>query len=467
MTSRLNTQYQMLLIILITAVLVKPCLASNNKLTPGDSLVPEPIFNGEIFLRQRGNKSGPIVVFVHGLGNEASSVWEKCVDELEKEYHLVSFDLPGFGRSTKANKLYSPDNYVRLIQYISDNLINKPFHLVGHSMGGAIALKYAATHPHNVRTLTLIDTAGILHRSAYTKYLAPLGLDKLFGKEYFDHSDVSLWTGVLLNKMEELVDFDPEILIQVPILRSRVLKENPFTIAGLALVLDDFSRVPQKVTAPTSIIWGENDRVAPLRTGYVLDNLIDNSALHILTDTGHVPMRENKVRFIELLKTSLRPGEIDKTTGINEVNVETDSRGSLICKNLHGVVYTGMIGTLRISNCKNVVVRNASLNHLSTVNSQVVLENVHISAVNTALEIYDSNITITSGSITGNIAIETSNSVLDIAGTKITGYRTGFIAHEESSATFSITPLSSAQAHNVLHGQRKIIPSAPSSDIRN
>ena len=134
--------------------------------TPGSRFIAEPIFNGKVFLSQRGNTSGPVVVFVHGLGDDASSIWDETIRRLEKDFFLVTFDLPGFGRSSRANKLYSPENYVELIDYLSNRYIGQPFHLVGHSMGGAIALRYAAAHSGDVRTLTLVDAAGILYRLA-------------------------------------------------------------------------------------------------------------------------------------------------------------------------------------------------------------------------------------------------------------------------------------------------------------
>ncbi|HBA33501.1 MAG TPA: hypothetical protein DCZ12_05150, partial [Gammaproteobacteria bacterium] len=130
--------------------------------------VPEPVFGGQVYIEQAGTPGKPAVVLIHGLGDEAATSWNTTTTYLEKDYALFKFDLPGFRRSSKANELYSPENYTKLIRFLTQKYVESPFHLVGHSMGGAIALDYAATHPNDVKTLTLANPAGILHRLAYS-----------------------------------------------------------------------------------------------------------------------------------------------------------------------------------------------------------------------------------------------------------------------------------------------------------
>ena len=81
------------------------------------------------------------------------------------------FDLPGFGKSDKSNQLYSPKRYVGFIDTLIDNFVDKPFHLVGHSMGASISLKYTSLNQERVKSLTLIDAAAILHKVAYSEFL--------------------------------------------------------------------------------------------------------------------------------------------------------------------------------------------------------------------------------------------------------------------------------------------------------
>ena len=135
------------------------------------TFVTEPIFWASVYLSTEGDPSKEAVVLVHGLGDEASSIWESTIDALKNDYYVVSFDLPGFGNSSKGNELYSPHNYARVVHFLTQTYVKKPFHLIGHSMGGAIALLYASEYPTDVKTLALVDAAGILHKFAVRKFM--------------------------------------------------------------------------------------------------------------------------------------------------------------------------------------------------------------------------------------------------------------------------------------------------------
>lgn len=130
-----------------------------------------------------GNPENPAIVLVHGLGDEASTIWESSIELLKNDYFVVTFDLPGFGQSSKANELYSPLNYAKFIRYVAQTYVKKPFHLVGHSMGGAIALKYTSMYPSDVASLVLVDAAGILHRSEYNNFLVQSGVNTFFDEQ--------------------------------------------------------------------------------------------------------------------------------------------------------------------------------------------------------------------------------------------------------------------------------------------
>ena len=73
------------------------------ELTPRQGLVSEPVFGNQVYIKLSGNPSGPVVVLVHGLGDNASNIWAQTIRKLESEYFLLTLDLPGFGQSSKAN----------------------------------------------------------------------------------------------------------------------------------------------------------------------------------------------------------------------------------------------------------------------------------------------------------------------------------------------------------------------------
>lgn len=425
-------------------------------------LVADPVFGGQVYIKTAGSSANPAVVLVHGLGNEASSSWQATVDVLKKDFYVFTLDLPGFGQSSRMNVLYSPENYARVINVLAKKYVRKPFHLVGHSMGGAVALQYAASYPQDVVTLTLVDAAGILHRLAYSKYLAPLGIETVLNQEnLFNNNQVSDLAGIIMNALEDKMPVDLNTLIKSKLFRQKALRGNSTSIAGLALVLNDYSKVPEMIKVPTLIIWGDKDKIAPVRTGYVLDALIPKSTLKLIPGGGHMAFVEKPEAFHNLLLQQLKPvGNTDLWQDTKKPAGEFQK--SVQCKNKNNQVITGNIGQLTIDNCQDVIVRNANINKLVINASRVTLKNVNIKNQGIALTTRQSSVEITAGSIEGNLAIVTYDSRLDIAGTRMTGREAAIKAPTKSTAVFSLGRISSPLYQgNVIHGRKVILSGNP------
>ncbi len=209
---------------------------------------------------------------VHGVGDDASNIWTQLVPVLEKQYRVIYFDLPGFGRSDKNDALYSPKNYAAFIKWIYDKYVNGPMFLVGHSMGGAISLCYAGTYPESLQRLILVDAAGILYRAAFTKSLTSTKISEINKYKLFsDELDIlNLFIEKnLIDKTDQIIPKELSLILENSFLRTKLLR-SPQKIASIALIYDDFSELIDKVTAPLFIIWGEKDTIAPLRTGKML-----------------------------------------------------------------------------------------------------------------------------------------------------------------------------------------------------
>jgi pimeloyl-ACP methyl ester carboxylesterase len=414
-------------------------------------LESDPVFGGEVYVLEAGDPSKPTLVLVHGLGDGASNDWRETIASLRSDYHILTFDLPGFGRSSKANTVYSPTRYAELIHHLTGKYAKRPFHLVGHSMGGAIALRYAATYGNDLHSLTLADAAGILHRLAYTKYLAPLGLEIFAGGPIPARASISDLAGVLLGSIERRLPFDMSIVLHSAFLREKLLKGNPSVIAGLGLVLEDYSQVPQRVQVPTLIIWGEDDRVAPPRTGLVLDALLPRSSLHIISNAGHVPMRGQLKEYIQLVKQHLRsPGSL---LSRQRPVIADEIRSEVVCENRQDEIYSGKIRRLVLKNCLDILVRNAEIEELVIEQSYVTIENTLIKGVDVGIIAKQSTVMLTAGSVEADVAIKSFSSRFDIAGTRLSGRRKLVKAVGDSDIIMSLVPVESPDlSGRVLHG---------------
>jgi pimeloyl-ACP methyl ester carboxylesterase len=417
------------------------------------TVIREPVFQGRATVYEAGRQHKKSVVLIHGIGDNAALDWQALVPQLAREYRVLSFDLPGFGRSDKANVLYSPANYTAFVKHVVEKYVRGPYHVVGHSMGGAVALRYAASYPRDIDRLVLADVAGILHRSSYSQYLSHLGISLL--PTYFpgQSEQIGKLIGQVLGKAERL-NLDPELVIGNATMRQKVLQASPSKIAGLALVLDDFSELIPRVTAPTLIVWGRNDTIAPLRTGRLLQTTLPDAHLEILENSAHVPMQDNSDKFNSLVLGHLH-ASASASTPVPERTTPANATRNGRCERRQGMSFQGDYDRLVIRDCKNAVLRDVRVRRLEIFDSSVEIES---SDVTDGLRIEDSTLTMTGGSIRGTVAITALSSRLDLAGVSITATELAVRAPLESDLIFSVCRVSSPQIQGGLHTYKVIGP---------
>jgi pimeloyl-ACP methyl ester carboxylesterase len=98
---------------------------------------------------------GPAIVLLHGLGGFAES-WRHTIDTLAARATVFAVDLPGFGRSAKPRAVYRLEYFARALHGFLDAMGIAQASLVGHSLGGAVAVTYALTHPARVERVALV-----------------------------------------------------------------------------------------------------------------------------------------------------------------------------------------------------------------------------------------------------------------------------------------------------------------------
>ncbi|WP_419770754.1 MAG: alpha/beta fold hydrolase [Candidatus Marinarcus sp.] len=369
--------------------------------------IKEPIFNEYVYVKTAGNPNKETIVFIHGLGSDASLIWNKTIQKLQKEYYIITFDLPGFGQSSKSKQLYSPENYTRLIFYLTNKYCTKPFYLVGHSMGGALALNFTAKHFGMVKKLMLIDVAGILYKEAYSNFLITARIDKIFNTQFSNQTNDSKWVTSFSNFMNKIGNWFSLNMDEF------VSTSTPEVIAGYTLGIKDFSQVIPKIDVPTFILWGQEDSVAPLRTGYILNKMIPNSTLKIITSSGHVPMRDAYDEYFSFLNVFLHkeitPHDTQQTFQTFKKVLRLDKKSNQII--------SGEYEKIILYNCKNIVIENAKINHLEVFNSSVHILNSTFFAPKTAIESRNASLLITATDIYAQVGIKANSSRLDLAGT--------------------------------------------------
>ena len=416
-------------------------------------LISAPVFGGEVFVMEAGEASAPAVVLVHGLGESGCRDFYPVLPALAARHHVVAFDLPGFGRSTHASELYSPERYAEFIHALLGPRLHAPFNLVGHSMGGALSLYYAARFPAEVQRLLLIDAAGVLHRKAFVNFAVEAGLDNLLGalakpiKELA--TVVSESTDTALGPIVPGSP-DPSVVLRNDRLRATVLG-SPMRIAALAVMLENFGPVLDAVRAPSFILWGSNDAIASPRTGLVLQARLPSAKLTVLEGSGHDPMASRPAAVEQFLLAALAapgPGPAPKVASPFPALPARKGR----CEREQGMHFSGDYAEIELVGCQDVVLRDVRVAALRIRDSYAAIENTRVMAQGTALEVKGSRVVITASDFVGNIAVDVEGSDLDLAGVVMRGQRAAVHVGGAAKLIFSVSRADSPINHRYLHG---------------
>ncbi len=248
--------------------------------------------DGTRYVYLEGGQGEPLML-LHGFGGNKDN-FARVARFLTGHYRVIIPDHIGFGESAHPQDAdYSPTEQAKRLKALALALEIKNLHFGGNSMGGQIALSYAALYPTEVKSLWLIDTAGI--------WSVP---DNEIRNTILETGENPL---LVRNEAEFLVLFD------------RVMSERPFVPRPVLNVLaqerignyelekrifqqfatDSIEERISGLAMPTLIVWGDEDQLINVATADVLHKLMPNSQVTIMKGIGHVPMLERPQQSAE------------------------------------------------------------------------------------------------------------------------------------------------------------------------
>jgi abhydrolase domain-containing protein 6 len=237
-----------------------------------------------------GPKDGDVIVLVHGFGADKDH-WSLYARHLTDRYRVIAPDLPGFGE----NDLSQDRDYAikaqtdRLIRFLDQLGISK-CHLGGNSMGGYIALQAALDHPDRLKSLTLLNNAGVVGtRESELQQAAQRGENPLVMRQL---SDVDQLMAFVMHRPRPLPGQFKKVMF-ADSRRREALLDRIF-----AAIVEDSLNNPATdrlghVKAPTLIVWGRHDRLIDVSCVDVLKSGIQGSESVIFEHLGHLPMMED------------------------------------------------------------------------------------------------------------------------------------------------------------------------------
>jgi pimeloyl-ACP methyl ester carboxylesterase len=254
---------------------------------------------------------GQPVVFVHGLAGSWPN-WLEQLPVFAREHRVLTLDLPGFGHSPMPAKPISISGYARLLDRLLGQLGIDAAAVVGNSMGGFIAAELAIAFPQRVERLVLVSAAGI---STYDNRPGMRVLPVLRRAQRVLEAS-SAWvasksdTVVRRARLREaalnvVVSHPGRLPAALAAEQVRGAGKPGFLPALQAIFEYDFRERLPEIACPTLIVWGDRDRVVPLRDADVFAELIPDARKVVYADTGHVAMLERPAAFNALVKDFL------------------------------------------------------------------------------------------------------------------------------------------------------------------
>ncbi len=255
--------------------------------------------DGVLHIVERG--AGEPLVLIHGLGASVFT-FRRNLDRLAERLRVIAVDLAGFGGSSRRVRDYSLTAHARRLVELMDALGVERAHVLGHSMGGAVALRLASGWPQRVMRLVLVAPAppDLMRRGAViTALLQPLF--PLFGLLYHSRR---FRTRTLRSAFHDPAHMTDEVLNGYwgP---SRVRGH----LAALARLMADRRKDPSldlaTVTAPTLLLWGASDTWLRPNQGERLASRLQDARLVVVPEAGHLLPEERPDAFCALVEAFL------------------------------------------------------------------------------------------------------------------------------------------------------------------
>lgn len=246
-----------------------------------------------------GPVNAPHIVFVHGLGGSLTT-WSLNLPAFADTFRICALDLVGAGSSAKPATDYSVPELAAFLARFLDALGTDWQHvtIVGHSLGGAVALAFAGSYPQKVERLILVDSAGLgpeIDRTVLDLVRSEPTRENL-------HSELSYFFAQSGLVQQSLVEQLYQQRIQPGTHAALVSTANVTFDDGQQLI--DLRDILTKLDMPVLAVWGDADAVIPVAHALEVKCAPRNS-LQIFANCGHCPHIERADAFNQLVRSFL------------------------------------------------------------------------------------------------------------------------------------------------------------------
>lgn len=264
--------------------------------------------------------SGPVLLLVHGMAGNAQN-WRQVIGPLARDHTVVAPDLPGHGGSEPGAGDYSLGSLASTLRDLLVTLGHKRATVVGHSLGGGIAMQLAYQFPEMIERLILVSSGGLGPEVSVVLRAAALpGADRFIAAT----AGPGAKAGSALGRGLAAIGLRPSADLAEVARGYASLAEPWRREAFLSTLRSVVGTGGQRVAAgdrlylaetlPVLIVWGGRDPIIPASHAEEARARMPASQVAILDDVGHLPQLEAPARFVDLLERFLaetEPAEFD------------------------------------------------------------------------------------------------------------------------------------------------------------
>lgn len=254
--------------------------------------------------------SGPALLLLHGIGNNCQT-WAKVIPRLAETHTVIAPDLLGHGSSDKPRGDYSIAAYANGMRDLLSVLDIEHATVIGHSLGGGIALQFAYQFPERCERLAVVGSGGLgpelsaglraatlpgaeLVLTALTGVSGPLRL----GFQTLERvGDITGW-----RRLRDLAEAGDALLALKDVeARRAFLRTLRGVVDARGQAVTALDRLYLADAIPMLVIWGGRDPIVPARHAETVRSLVPSARIEVFREAGHWPHLDEPERFVDVL----------------------------------------------------------------------------------------------------------------------------------------------------------------------
>ena len=256
---------------------------------------------------------GPAVLLLHGLGCDHTT-WESVIEPLSRRYTVIAPDLLGHGRSDKPRADYSVGGYANGMRDLLTVLNIDKVTVVGHSLGGGVAMQFGYQYPERTERIILVAPGGlgpevsplirVVSLPGFNQVMALLTLPGIRHAGKAGLHALARTGLTVTHDLDEVAEIyesfhDPRARKAI----SHVVRAVVDTRGQLVTMID---RAYLTQAMPMLIVWGSDDRVIPVSHASNASAVAPGAVVEVLGNSGHFPHKDHPERFVKIVNDFIR-----------------------------------------------------------------------------------------------------------------------------------------------------------------